>query len=130
MNGVQSFQDLEVWKKSIDLVEAIYRATGDWPKEERYGLTQQLRRAAPSVPANIAEGAGRNGTREVLHFLGIAKGSLAETRTFLILAERLDYLDAKPQSDLHRQAEEISRMLAGLTKSLSAKLPKAPSTDD
>jgi len=123
MSSIQSFQDLEVWKKSVDLAEAVYRASGCWPKEERFGLTQQLRRAAASIPANIAEGAERRGTREFLYFLGIAKGSLAETRTFLVLAERLNYLDATAFPDLQRQTEEISRMLSGLAKSLKAKLP-------
>jgi len=122
MNDVRSFQDLDVWKKAIDLAEAIYRASGGWPKEERYGLTQQIRRSAASVSANIAEGAARNGTREFLQFLGIAKGSLAETRTFLILAQRLGYLEAAIVPDLLGHSEEISRMLAGLTKSLHAKV--------
>jgi len=122
MSGIHSFQDLEVWKRSVDLTEAVYRQSGGWPKEEKFGLTQQLRRAAPSVAANIAEGAERNGTREFLHFLGIAKGSLAEARTFLVLAGRLNYLDETAFRDLQRQSEDISRMLAGLTKSLQAKL--------
>jgi four helix bundle protein len=122
MSGVRSFQDLEVWKKAIDLAEAIYRGSAHWPTEERYGLTQQIRRAAVSISANIAEGAGRNGTREFLQFLGIAKGSLAETRTFLILAQRLGYLDTAIVSELNGQSEEISRMLAGLTKSLQDKV--------
>ncbi|WP_425407728.1 four helix bundle protein [Hyphococcus sp.] len=122
VNRVQSFQDLDVWKMSIDLAETIYRASGAWPKEERFGLTQQIRRAAASISANIAEGAARNGTREFLHFLGIAKGSLAETRTFLVLAERLDYLDAAAAQALILKAEDISRMLAGLTKSLQARV--------
>jgi len=122
VSRVQSFQDLDVWKKSIDLAEAIYRASGAWPKEERFGLTQQIRRAAASISANIAEGAARNGMREFLHFLGIAKGSLAETRTFLVLAERLDYLNATAGQALLLQAEDISRMLAGLTKSLQARV--------
>lgn len=122
MSGIHSFQDLEVWKRSVDLTEAVYRQSGGWPKEEKFGLTQQLRRAAASVAANIAEGAERNGTREFLHFLGIAKGSLAEARTFLVLAGRLNYLDETALRDLQRQSEDISRMLAGLTKSLQAKL--------
>ena len=122
MSGIHSFQDLEVWKRSVDLTEAVYRQSGEWPKEEKFGLTQQLRRAAASVAANIAEGAERNGTREFLHFLGIAKGSLAEARTFLVLAGRLNYLDETALRDLQRQSEDISRMLAGLTKSLQAKL--------
>jgi four helix bundle protein len=86
MSGLQSFEDLEVWKKSLDLTEAVYEASRRWPREEKFGLTQQLRRAAASIPANIAEGAERQGTREFLRFLSIAKGSLAETKTFLVLA--------------------------------------------
>ena len=121
MSALQSFRDLEVWRRSIDLVEAIYRASSAWPADERFGLTSQVRRAAVSVPSNIAEGAARQGTGEFLQFLSIAKGSLAEVETQLILAERLGYLPATAGASLLTSAAEIGRMLAGLTRSLRAR---------
>ncbi len=111
---VKSFEDLEVWKKSIDFTEAIYLASRRWPTEERFGLTQQLRRAAASVAANIAEGAERKGTKEFIRFLSIANGSLAETKTFLVLAERSKHLDATDFTRLQEQSNETGRMLSGL----------------
>ncbi len=121
MSGLRSYRDLEVWKKSIDWVEAIYRTSSNWPKDERFGLISQTRRAAVSVPANIAEGAARTGTGEFLQFLSVAKGSLAESETHLILAGRLGYLSRMEQEPLLAQAAEIGRMLSGLTKSLRSR---------
>ncbi len=121
MSALRSYRDLEVWRRSIDLVEAIYRASSAWPSDERFGLTSQIRRAAVSVPSNIAEGAARRGTREFLQFLSIAKGSLAEVETQLTLAERLGYLPAAAGEILLASAAEIGRMLAGLTKALGTK---------
>jgi four helix bundle protein len=105
----------------MSLVEAIYRASSDWPPDERYGLTSQTRRAAVSIPANIAEGAERHGTGEFLQFLGIAKGSLAEVETLVDLAQRLGYLKDAPMEALMEQCAEIGRMLHGLTKSLRSR---------
>jgi four helix bundle protein len=82
-------KDLDIWKMSIDLVEKIYRLTEGFPKEEQYGLTSQLRRAVVSIPSNIAEGAARNSKREYMQYLYISLGSLAETETHLIIANRL-----------------------------------------
>src|SRR5579884_3209305 len=121
MSGLRSFRDLEVWKKSIDLAEAIYRTSSGWPSDERFGLIQQIRRAAASIPANVAEGAERQGTREFLQFLGVAKGSLAEVETFLVLAERLSYLSQEAAAGLRNQAADVGRMLSGLTRSLRSK---------
>lgn len=90
-------KDLDVWKISMDFVVDIYKLTQSFPKEEKYGLTSQLRRAAVSVPSNIAEGAGRKGVREYIQFLYIALGSLSELDTQLIIAERLGYGDTKKQ---------------------------------
>jgi four helix bundle protein len=86
-------KDLDVWKLGIQLVKDIYATTAKFPQEEMYGLTSQLRRAAVSVPSNIAEGAARNGKKEFIQFLYISLGSLSEIETLLIIAEDLNYLD-------------------------------------
>ena len=121
MSELKSYQDLEVWKKSIELAEMVYRVSGQFPPEERFGITSQVRRASVSVAANIAEGAERPGTREFLQFLGIAGGSLAETETFLILARRLGMAPPEAIAPLLHQAGEIGRMLNGLKRSLHSK---------
>src|ERR1041384_1414070 len=94
MSGLRSYRDLEVWRKSIDWVQQIYQASSGFPAEERFGLTSQLRRAAVSVPSNIAEGAARTGTGEFLQSLSVASGSLAEAETQLIVANRLGMIEA------------------------------------
>jgi four helix bundle protein len=121
MSKLKSYRDLEVWKKSIDWVEQIYKVSKTFPPDERFGLTSQIRRAAVSVPANIAEGAARTGTGEFLQFLSVASGSLAEVETFLILAQRLGLLPKQAVQPLEAQADEISRMLGGLKRSLQSK---------
>ena len=118
MNSVKSYRDLEVWKKSIELVEMVYRFSANFPQDERFGITNQIRRAVVSVPANIAEGAEREGTKEFLQFLSIAGGSLAETETFLILAERLGMAEGTAISPVMEQAAHVGRMLNGLKRSL------------
>ena len=105
----------------MELVETVWRLSARLPAEERFGMTSQLRRAAASVPANIAEGAERNGTGEFLHFLGIASGSLAETETFLLLAVRLGLIpDGRAEAALE-QAATVGRMLNGLKRSLRSR---------
>jgi four helix bundle protein len=118
MSTLRSYQDLEVWKKSIDLVEKIYRVSKDFPPDERFGLTSQIRRAAVSVPSNIAEGAARFTTGEYLNALSVATGSLAESETQLIVANRLDMLALPTMKELLVESEEISKMLGGLRRSL------------
>ena len=118
MNSVRSYRDLEVWKKSIELAEMVYRLSANFPQDERFGMTNQIRRAAVSVPANIAEGAEREGTKEFLPFLSIASGSLAETETFLILAHRLGMTQESAISPLMEQAGHVGRMVNGLKRSL------------
>lgn len=118
---VRSYQDLIVWQKAMDLVVLTYRVTKQLPDDERFGLVSQSRRAAVSVPSNIAEGYGRNRTGDYLRFLSIANGSLKELETDLLIAERLEFLaDAAIQSLLN-QSDEVSRMLLGLKRSLEAR---------
>ena len=100
MTTVKDYRDLIVWQKAMDLVEAIYRTTATFPREEIYGLTSQLRRAAVSIPSNIAEGNGRNTTRDYVHFLGMAYGSVKEVETQVLIAERLRYIDSSHSSQL------------------------------
>ncbi len=115
---IKSFRDLIVWQKAMDLVEAIYRLTKPFPKEEMYGLTSQIRRAAISVPSNIAEGQGRDSTREFIHHLSIAYGSLCETETQLLIARRLSYITEQEAEDTFNLASEVGRMINGLSNSL------------
>ncbi|MBW8303446.1 MAG: four helix bundle protein [Brevundimonas sp.] len=96
----------------------MYAATRGWPQDERFGLISQVRRAAVSVPSNIAEGCARRSTAEFVRFLSIARGSLAEVETQIIIATRLSYLDQTSQTSLLEAADEISRMLAGLIAKL------------
>lgn len=115
---VRHYRDLLVWQKAIACVELIYKATRDWPSEERFGLTSQIRRAAISVPSNIAEGCARRSTAEFLRFLSIARGSLAEVETQLLIAHRLTYLRQDALASCLEASDEISRMLAGLITKL------------
>jgi len=114
---MESYRNLVAWQRAMDLVENIYRVTSDWPKEEIYGLTSQVRRAAVSVPANIAEGQGRVGSRELSHHLSIANGSLCE-ETLLPIAQRLGYIGALTGEELLAQTTQVARPLGGLMKSL------------
>ena len=117
MNSIKSYRDLLVWQKSMDLAQSIYSITARYPPEERFGLTAQMRRAAVSIPSNIAEGSSRNSTGEYLNFLGIARGSLAELETQLMLAERLS-LSPVPAPDLSMETAEVGRLLNGLMRAL------------
>jgi four helix bundle protein len=117
---IESYRHLEVWQKAITLVTEIYRVSRTFPKEEIYGLTAQLRRAAVSVPANIAEGWGRNMTREFIQFLRTARGSLLELETHLLIAKNLEFLQTASVADLLQTTETINKMLNGLVRSLAA----------
>ncbi len=120
-NRYQSnFEKLEVWKKSHKLVIQIYEITKSFPKDEKYGLIDQLRRSASSVPTNIAEGNEKKSKKEFIQFLFTAKGSLAETKYHLILARDLNYISQKNFDDLLNQINEIGRLLNGLIKYLSS----------
>ncbi len=118
---VRDYRDLIVWQRAMDLVEAIYQLTRLFPREERFGLTIQVRRAAVSVPSNIAEGQGRHTTREFLQFLPIASGSLKEVQTHVLIAQRLGYVNDEGASQAMSLAEEVGRLHSGLVASLEAK---------
>lgn len=119
---LKSFRDLEVWQKSHSMVLNIYRATSLFPKEERFGVTSQLRRAAYSIPANIAEGFGRRSTKELLQCLAIANGSLEETRYFILLSFDLGYLPKEQFQNLHDQLKAIAQMISALNRSLKSRM--------
>ena len=112
-------QNLEAWIKSIELVTDVYRDTEHFPREERYGLTSQIRRAAISIPANIAEGARRFSKREFAHFLSNSQGSASELETELLIAHRLGYLNEPSLAQRVAQVERTGRLLTGLRRHLS-----------
>lgn len=111
---VRSYRDLLVWQRSVELVTKIYKCTRDWPTDERFGLISQVRRAAVSVPSNIAEGNGRQSPGEDVHSLGIALGSLFETETQLIIAKNLGYAKEATVDAFLAETGHIGRMLYGL----------------
>jgi len=117
---MSGFRQLSVWQKSYALTLKIYNFSKSFPNEERYGMTSQLRRAAYSIPSNIAEGYERNHRKEYLQFLHIAKGSLGEIETFLMLSRDLSYLTADDYRELEFQRAEVGKMLKGLILSLSS----------
>ena len=118
---VRSYRDLLVWQKAVDLVADCYIVAKQLPRSEIYGLVSQIQRAAVSIPANIAEGHGREHLGDYLHHLSIANGSLMELETHIIIAQRLNYLGANDVEHILSLSGELSRMLTGLTKKLSAK---------
>jgi four helix bundle protein len=109
---------LVAWQEAMALVRAVYRVTRDFPVEETYGLTSQLRRSAISIPSNVAEGAGRSGRREFLKFLSIARGSLSELETQLLIAADLKYLSA--EHGAFALLERVSRLITGLHRKLAS----------
>ena len=119
---IESYQDLEVWKKAIILVTEIYATSKDFPKEETYSLTSQIRRAAVSVPSNIAEGWGRNKPKEYIQFLRIARGSLLEVETQLIIAKNLSYTDSQTMQKISQKTEIVNKMLNALINSLNKRI--------
>ncbi len=120
---VESYRDLIVWQKAMDLVVAIYRETDGWPSSEKFGLIQQLRRCAVSVPSNIAEGQGRRNDREFVQFLRFAHGSLREAETQITLAQRLGYCSDESETRLLERTAEIGRLLQGLIRAIVARQP-------
>ena len=114
-----SFRDLRVWQEAMKLTVEIYRASGSFPKQEQFGLTQQIRRASVSVPSNIAEGKGRRTDKDFAHFLYHARGSLLEVQTQVLLAEELEYLSAQEAKKLLERASKVGSSLTGLINSIS-----------
>src|SRR6266550_3581702 len=115
---VKNYQELIAWQKAMDLVEDVYRASREFPREEIYALTSQIRRAAVSIPSNIAEGQGRRTTADFLRHLSIAYGSLCEVETQTLIAQRLEYLGQGKVEQVLNRASEVGRILNGLMASL------------
>jgi len=122
--GATSFKDLEVWRKAMDVAEAVYALARRMPKQEEYRLTAQMIRAAVSVPANIAEGHARATRRDYAHFISISRGSAAELETLLLLVVRAKFASEADLAPLFAELESVSRML----NRLHARLKEAPST--
>ena len=116
---MRSYRDLKVWQRAMDLTVRTYEITRRFPAEEKYGLVSQMRRAAASVPANLAEGQARRSDKEFLQMLGIARGSLAEVETFVTLSERLRLIGRESSDELLEECAEINRMMNGLMRALS-----------
>lgn len=117
---MRNFRELKVWRKAHQLVLALYKMTRSFPPEERYGLVDQLRRAAVSVPANIVEGSRRGTDAEMARFLRIALGSMGEVEYYLLLAQDLDYVKPPAYERLAASASEVSRMLTGFIAQLKS----------
>jgi four helix bundle protein len=116
--GVKSYKDLKVWKKSVELSVKVYNVTEDFPKNQQYSLVSQIQRSAVSVASNIAEGAGRRGAKEFIHYVSMAKGSLYELETQLIISCEVGFLGKERLDSFINEIEEIGRMLNGLKRSL------------
>ncbi len=124
---IGSYKDLTVWQKAMDLVEECYRLTNDFPRNEEFGLKSQIRRAAVSIPSNIAEGSVRHSSNEYCRFLAIALGSTAELETQIELGRRLGYIHDADVQSLVNGCQEVGKMLNGLRSSIAASIPaKSP----
>jgi len=114
----KDYRKLIVWQKAMDFVVSLYRTSASFPKEEMYGLTAQMRRAAVSIPSNIAEGQGRDTAADFVRFLSIARGSVKEVETQVLIAHRLGYINPDQEAQLIGFTDELSRILTGLKTSL------------
>ncbi len=131
---LKDFRGLKVWEKAHQLTLSIYQVTNDFPNEEKYGLTSQLRRSAVSIPTNLAEGCGRGSDRELSHFSQVAMGSASEVEYLLLLCHELGHLDSTVHQELEERITEVKRMLASLIRKLNVKddrgaRRRAPSAD-
>ncbi len=118
VGGIQSYRDLKVWQEAMDLAEDCYRLTKQFPREEMFGLTSQIRRSASSVPANIAEGYGRDSTKAYVNQLRIAQGSLKEVETHLLLSQRVAITTTDEIGALLKRSESAGKMLRSLIRSV------------
>ena len=114
-------EKLEVWKKAVDFVVTVYQETESFPNHEKFGLTSQIRRAAVSIPANIAEGAARQSDKEFAYFLSNAQGSSSELETEVLIAHRLDYLSESVYLEMRASLDSIGRMIVGLSRHVRRK---------
>lgn len=124
VNKVSTYKDLIAWQKAITLVTDVYKITKTFPETEKFGLTSQLNRAIVSVPTNIAEGWGRESSKNYLQFLRISRGSLMEVETLLLISSNLDYTDKETFNTLSDKAEEVGKILQGLIKSIQSRIKK------
>jgi four helix bundle protein len=113
---------LDVWREAVEFVATVYQATDSFPKEGKFGLTSQIRRAAVSIPANVAEGAARRSPKEFVHFISNAQGSASELETELLIAYRLGYLRESVSLEMRSALDNIGRMLIGLSRHLERKI--------
>ena len=118
--SIESYRDLRVWREAMDLAEACYRLTAAFPRDELFGMVSQIRRAGVSIPANIAEGYGRDSSGAYVQFLRIAQGSLKELETHLLLAERLAYVHGEVVQPVLSSCDAIGRMLRALIRSIES----------
>lgn len=117
----QSYRDLRVWQEAVKLAEICYRLTKNFPKEELYGMTSQIRRASVSIAANIAEGYGRKHKGEYIQFLYIAQGSLKELETHLLIAQRVEIASAESINPILSQCDSVGRLLGGLIRAIESR---------
>jgi four helix bundle protein len=117
-----TYKDLIVWQKSIQLVTDIYALTKTFPMDERYGIVSQINRAVISIPSNIAEGWGRELSKNYLQFLRVSRGSLMETETLILIAKNLHYVNEKDFNQINEKIEEVGKILQGLIKSIQHKI--------
>lgn len=118
---MRTHENLDVWKKAVDVVVLTYRLTEKFPSDEKFGLTSQIRRAAISIPSNIAEGAARTSDKEFLYFLSNAQGSASEVTTQLLIGQKLGYISEEQNHELRLKFDEIGRMITGLRDHLRSK---------
>lgn len=116
---MNNYKELKIWQKSVDLAVRIYEVTKDFPREELYGLTSQIRRSAVSIPSNIAEGAGRNTKKDFNNFLGISNGSSCELETQLIISQRVNFMEQAILESIQHDIKEIQKMNWSLKRSLN-----------
>ena len=121
-NRIKSYKDLIVWQKAISFVSDVYAITKTFPNEEKFGLVNQLNRAVVSIPSNIAEGWGRESSKNYLQFLRISRGSLMEVETLMIISKNLNYINDNNFKHIIEQLEEVSKILQGLIKGVQQKI--------